>query len=106
MARNAHIHTVANRGRGNVTASAVRHGFQASITAAKQHAARTGESLTDLLDRMDAADPRTATATNPVLSGDDAALGLDRIRAGLHLNPSSGLLYTHDAPDRPSPLIA
>lgn len=105
MARNAHIHA-AHGYNGSVTVAAVRRGFQSSIKAAKQHAARTGESLADLLDRMDAADPRTATATNPVLSGDDAALGLDRVRAGLHLNPYSGLLCTHDEPDRPSPLIA
>ena len=106
MARNAYIHTAASPRHDVVVPGAIRRSFEASIAAAKKHAERTGEDLVDLLDRMDAADPRTATATHLVLSGDHARLGLDRIRARLVLNPVSGLLSTHDAPHRSSSLIA
>ncbi|MDF2826766.1 hypothetical protein [Cellulosimicrobium cellulans] len=55
--------------------SLAREAFDRSIELAKQRAARTGENLNDLLDRMDRADHRTLSATNILASGDHATRG-------------------------------
>ena len=55
--------------------SLAREAFDRSIELAKQRAARTGENLNDLLDRMDRADHRTLSAANILASGDHAARG-------------------------------
>ena len=52
-----------------------REAFDRSVELAKRRAARTGENLNDLLDRMDRADHRTLSATNILASGDHAARG-------------------------------
>ena len=55
--------------------SLAREAFDRSIELAKQRAARSGENLNVLLDRMDRADYRTLSVTNILASGDHATRG-------------------------------
>lgn len=106
MAHNAHIHTATNRRHDAVVQGAIRRSFDASIAAARAHAARTGENLGDLLDRMDAADPRTCRAENLLTSGDFGATPKGRrARSWFNVDAEAGPRWV--GPSRQaSPLIA
>ena len=107
MARNAHIHTAASPRHDAVVPGAIRRSFEASIAAAKKHAERTGEDLVDLLDRMDAADPRTCGARNRLLSGSYGATPKgQRARAWFAVDAAAGLQWIGDEPRHDGALTA
>lgn len=68
-----------------------------SIEFAKQLAAMTRSPLADVLDRLDAADPRTITARNVLVSGDNPHR--DRAREYFDIDVETGIFHYHlDAP--------
>lgn len=102
MARNAHIHTVTTPRHATLGQVAARRAFEASIAAAKRRAQRTGEDLGQLLDRMDAADPRTCGAQNLLISGDyGATVKGQRARSWFAADRRAGLVWTGGEPDAP-----
>ncbi|MFB7800859.1 MULTISPECIES: hypothetical protein [unclassified Isoptericola] len=73
-------------------------GFALDVAAAEARALMTGESVAQVLDRMDAADPYTLTATNPILSGTTEALSLGRNRSHLVIDRRGVLCHEVEVP--------